>query len=133
VWSTGDEGVDPKLVNTLGAGDHFGEVGLLEGMPSTATVRTVSPTSLLRVSATAFLEIAASSPRVLAGLIERVGGALARSHPAYQPAAEAAVSDQSPAQLLHAIDERLRSLSGQSRSELISALKKVIEEAERSS
>src|SRR3989337_1477315 len=41
VWSTGDAGGDPRLVNTLGAGDQFGEVGLLEGMPRHATGKTV--------------------------------------------------------------------------------------------
>lgn len=133
VWSTGDSGGDPQLVNTMGAGDHFGEVGLLEGMPSTATVKTVTPCSLLRVSATAFLEVLARSPAVTAALIESVGGSMARSHPAYELAAETAAAHLTPGQVVSETAELMRSLEGDARRDLIRSLEAILDEAKEGS
>ena len=133
VWSTGDVGGEPRLVNTMGAGDHFGEVGLLEGMPSTATVKTVTPCSLLRVSATAFLEVLARSPAVTAALIESVGGSMARSHPAYELAAETAAIHLTPGQVVSEATELLQSLDGQARRDLIRSLEGALRDAQEGS
>lgn len=133
VWSTGDTGGEPRLVNTMGAGDHFGEVGLLEGMPSTATVKTVTPCSLLRVSATAFLEVLARSPAITAALIESVGGSMARSHPAYELAAETAATHLTPGQVVSEAAALLRSLDGEARRDLIRSLKEALKDAEEGS
>ena len=130
VWSTGDKGEEQRLVNTLGEGDHFGEVGLLEGMPSTATVKTVGPTSVLRVSATAFLEVLAGSPAITAALIESIGGAMARSHPAYQLAAQAAASGLTPAQVVNQVQELLATLEGKPKEDLIASLKVIVRDAQ---
>ena len=130
VWSTGDKGEEQRLVNTLGEGDHFGEVGLLEGMPSTATVKTVGPTSVLRVSATAFLEVLAGSPAITAALIESIGGAMARSHPAYQLAAQAAASGLTPVQVTNQVQELLMTLEGKPKSDLIASLKAIVQDAQ---
>ena len=133
VWSTGDVGDEPRLVNTMGAGDHFGEVGLLEGMPSTATVKTVTPCSLLRVSATAFLEVLSRSPAVTAALIQSVGGSMARSHPAYELAAATAVIHLTPGQVVSEATELLQSLDGDARRDLIRSLEGALKDAEEGS
>ncbi|MGZ4149392.1 MAG: MFS transporter [Actinomycetota bacterium] len=43
-------------VADLGPGDFFGEIGLLRGVPRTATVRSTSPCSLFRIPGAAFLD-----------------------------------------------------------------------------
>ncbi|MCA1703969.1 MAG: cyclic nucleotide-binding domain-containing protein, partial [Actinobacteria bacterium] len=128
VWTSGDQGGEQRKVNTLGPGDHFGEVGLFEGMPSTATVLTVTPVSLLRVSATAFLEVVGRSPAIRSALIESVGGALTRSHPTYQLAAQSAASELTPVQVLKETRDLLQSLDGPQRADLIDSLRKILAE-----
>ena len=54
--------VGDRHVNDLHAGDWFGEIGLLEGVPRTATVRTVVPSVLYRIGGEAFLEAFAQLP-----------------------------------------------------------------------
>jgi MFS family permease len=44
------------LLNTLSAGDHFGEVGLLRQVPRTATVRAITPTTLISLAGPAFVD-----------------------------------------------------------------------------
>lgn len=89
VWSSGESGADARKINTLTDGDHFGEIGLIEGMPSTATVRSASACRLLRIPAPDFMEVVSGSPELASTLLERVAGAMARSHPSYRPAAAA--------------------------------------------
>lgn len=48
VYSVDDAGAE--LINELGHGDGFGEIGLLEGVPRTATVRTLEPVVLYRIA-----------------------------------------------------------------------------------
>lgn len=131
VWTTGDRGDAEELVNTLGPGDHFGEVGLIEGMPSTATVKTVGPCTLLRLSAPVFLEVAAASPGVNAAIIRSVGGAMARSHPSYQPAVETAPVALSPTSVLEQIEGLLPTLEGSDRDSFIDDLRRLIEQRGR--
>lgn len=126
VWTTGDRGEAERLVNTLGPGDHFGEVGLIEGMPSTATVKTVEPCTLLRLSAPVFLEVAAGSPGVNAAIIRSVGGAMARSHPSYQPAVETAPVVLSPKLVIEQITSLLPTLEPSEREGLIAELKQLV-------
>ena len=47
---------------TLGAGSWFGELGLLEGVPRTATVRTTEPSTMLRIDGDAFLSALTTAP-----------------------------------------------------------------------
>lgn len=71
-------------VNELGPGSYFGEIGLLEQIPRTATVRTVEPARLLRIGGDDFLAaLTAATPS--AALIQGARARLARSHPAYEP------------------------------------------------
>lgn len=86
VFSTGEGGHAPTKVASLQEGDHFGEIGLLEGMPATATVRAKSDCLLHRIPAADFLAAVGSSPRLSSALLERVAGGLAKTHPSYAPA-----------------------------------------------
>ena len=54
--------VGDRHVNDLHPGDWFGEIGLLEGVPRTATVRTVTRSVLYRIGGEAFLEAFAQLP-----------------------------------------------------------------------
>jgi MFS family permease len=54
--------VGDRHVNDLHPGDWFGEIGLLEGVPRTATVRTVVPSVIYRIGGEAFLEAFAQLP-----------------------------------------------------------------------
>ena len=125
VWTTGDAGGEPKKVNTLGPGDHFGEVGLIEGMPSTATVEAVAPCNLLRIPARAFLDVAGSSPAVQGAIGRSVGGAMARSHPTYQPATETGAD---PAAVVGQTKALLRSLEGLEREAFVRSMTEALDE-----
>ena len=131
VWTTGDSGGEPRKVNTLGPGDHFGEVGLIEGMPSTATVTTTTPCNLLRIPARDFLDVTGSSPAVQAALSRSVGGAMARSHPTYQPATETSAGSD-PSALVEQTRTLLRSLQGPDREAFARSMKDLLEEASES-
>ena len=48
---------------TLGPGEHFGEVSLLQGVRHTASVRALTPVDLLSMNGTDFSVLAASSTR----------------------------------------------------------------------
>lgn len=50
--------VRDDVVRTLGPGSHFGELGILQGVGRTATVRTVGPTALLALGRDAFTRLA---------------------------------------------------------------------------
>lgn len=63
-----DQGTD-KLLRILQDGDHFGEIALLQWMPRTATVRTLSNTQCLSLSRERFTRLVETQPelrRVLA-------------------------------------------------------------------
>lgn len=42
---------DESLITTLGAGDAFGEIALVDEMPHSATVRTISDATIIHLSA----------------------------------------------------------------------------------
>jgi MFS family permease len=77
------EGSQTVALDGLGAGDYFGEIGLIEQIPRTATVSAVTDTRLLRIDGEAFLEAlteSAPSPALLDGASLR----LRRTHPSRQ-------------------------------------------------
>ena len=65
---------DPSVLRTMGAGELFGEIGLITGSPRTATVTATAPTTLLALDRTTFLELVAS-PAMTSRLVDRYGGA----------------------------------------------------------
>jgi CRP-like cAMP-binding protein len=65
---------------------YFGEIGVIEGIPRTATVRTMSPSRLLRIEADDFLD-ALSDSTPSPSLVDGMSGRLARTHPSYRATA----------------------------------------------
>jgi CRP/FNR family transcriptional regulator, cyclic AMP receptor protein len=67
-----------RKINTMGAGDFFGEIALVSDRPRTATVTATSPVRLLVVTDRAFRELMRKMPsiqtKVLATLAERLPG-----------------------------------------------------------
>jgi predicted MFS family arabinose efflux permease len=77
------EGSTTAVLDDLGGGDFFGEIGLIEKIPRTATVTALTPTKLLRVDGGAFLDAlteSAPSPALLDGASLR----LRRTHPSLE-------------------------------------------------
>lgn len=77
------EGTDVAELGELVPGDYFGEIGLIEQIPRTATVRTLQGSRLLRIDGDAFVEAlteSAPSPALLDGASLR----LRRTHPSAQ-------------------------------------------------
>jgi CRP-like cAMP-binding protein len=65
-----------RKVNTMNAGDFFGEIALVSNRPRTATVTATSPVRVLVVTDRAFRELIRNVPsiqgKVLAALAERL-------------------------------------------------------------
>jgi len=59
---------DGEVAGTLGAGDVFGEMSLLDGVPASATVRTLRRTSLLRLPTSELAAVLERYPAVRAHL-----------------------------------------------------------------
>jgi MFS family permease len=79
VLAIGEAGVERSL-RILEPPDYFGEIGLLEHRPRTATVKAVTPCTVYRINGSDFVEamtIATLSPTALG----RVQARLARTHP----------------------------------------------------
>jgi MFS family permease len=85
VISSGEKGTQPVRVTTLGAGDYAGEIGLIEKIPRTATVRATSDSVVLRTSGSQFLDAVSSAPAIGGALSGHITARLARTHPSYRP------------------------------------------------
>jgi predicted MFS family arabinose efflux permease len=77
----------------LAVGDYFGEIGLMERIPRTATVTATAPSKLLRIDGDEFLE-AVNSSNGMPSLLEGARTRLARTHPTYRPQA---ITEELPA------------------------------------
>ena len=72
-----DVGRDGRTIAELGAGDWFGEIALLAGLPRTATVTATTPVRVLVLGSRAFERAVETMPsialKVLASVAERLG------------------------------------------------------------
>lgn len=72
-------------INELHKGDYFGEIGLIEGIPRTATVTASTEVELLAIPGGDFLEVVNGRAALRGALLDGVVSRLARTHPAYIP------------------------------------------------
>jgi MFS family permease len=72
--------VDGEFVRTMGPRSYFGEIGLLRGIPRTATVRTDEPSVLWRISGEDFLA-AVQENSASTSLLGVAFSRLSRTHP----------------------------------------------------
>jgi len=70
---------DEAVLRELGPGEVFGEIGLLKGIPRTATVTATTPSVLYALDARAFGELVGSGPGLSSRLLDLYRGALSRS------------------------------------------------------
>jgi CRP/FNR family cyclic AMP-dependent transcriptional regulator len=63
---------DGSTIATIGPGDFVGEIGLLGGGPSTATVRCTTPTRCLTLRREAFWEVLEAEPAIALRILEVV-------------------------------------------------------------
>ena len=68
----------PVALRVLGPGDVFGEIGLLERTPRTATVTALDDGNLLALDGRSFLELVGSGPGLSTRLLDLYRGALSR-------------------------------------------------------
>jgi CRP-like cAMP-binding protein/predicted MFS family arabinose efflux permease len=90
VSARGESGTDHPLPS-MGPGACFGEIGVLEGIPRTATVVSAAASSVLRIDAATFLESLTDAP-ASTSLLEGARSRLARTHPNRRLAAPAAAA-----------------------------------------
>lgn len=79
VSSRGESGQE-RTLRTMGPNSLFGEIGILRGIPRTATVRAVEPTVLWRISGESFMQAQEAAP-FSSGLLGQASDRLARTHP----------------------------------------------------
>lgn len=80
VTSSGGRAGRPTFVRSLGAGDVFGEIGLLEARLRTATVTATSAATAYRVPGTEFLSAVAGGGAAFGALRALAGDRLMRTH-----------------------------------------------------
>jgi MFS family permease len=80
ILAAGERYATPQVIRTLEAPAYVGEIGLIEQIPRTATVRAVGDCQLWRIDGDEFLAaLSESSPSRL--LIQGLAGRLATTHP----------------------------------------------------
>jgi CRP-like cAMP-binding protein/MFS family permease len=86
-----------RALPSMGPGTCFGEIGVLEGIPRTATVTSAAPSTVLRIDADTFLETLTDAP-ASTSLLEGARSRLARTHPGRRLAPAAAGRHRSAAE-----------------------------------
>ncbi len=67
-----------RIINTLGPGDFFGEIALLDGGPRTASAIADTSCRLLTMKHSRFHELLDAAPEIRTAVLEAVGGYLRR-------------------------------------------------------
>jgi CRP-like cAMP-binding protein/predicted MFS family arabinose efflux permease len=80
VASSGGRAQRPVKVRTLGVGEVFGEIGLVERRPRTATVRATTDGTLYRIRGEDFLQLVAGESPAAGAVRELAAGRLRRTH-----------------------------------------------------
>ena len=62
-----------RLINTLGPGEFFGSIALLDGGPRTATATSETPCRLLSITTEQFHQLLDASPTVRRAILEAAG------------------------------------------------------------
>jgi CRP-like cAMP-binding protein len=91
VTARGEEGSDKRL-RTMGPETYFGEIGLLERIPRTATVIAEAPTRCYRIDGDEFLGALMETPPATS-LLEGARTRLALTHPSRRLSYEPAVAE----------------------------------------
>jgi CRP-like cAMP-binding protein len=73
-----DPGGAPRFLRTLGPDEVFGEIGLLRGVPRTATVTAAGEGALLVLDGHRFLELVSAGPGLTSRMLDLHRGAAAR-------------------------------------------------------
>jgi CRP-like cAMP-binding protein/predicted MFS family arabinose efflux permease len=87
VAARGEAGEEPEYIRTMGPGTYFGEIGLLEQIPRTATVTAAEESRLYRIDGDLFLDVLMGSPPATS-LVNQARMRLARTHPSRRPSYE---------------------------------------------
>ena len=85
VLSSGEAGDQQEKIRDLGPSDYAGEIGLLEKIPRTATVRATTDSLVYRIGGGDFVDAVRRVPSVSSALSGGIAGRLARTHPSYRP------------------------------------------------
>jgi len=73
VYTTDEDGKE-KVLNTLGAGEIFGEYSLIDGHPRSAAVATLEKTEVMCMSHVDFRKFVAQAPEILWKVLESLTG-----------------------------------------------------------
>jgi CRP/FNR family cyclic AMP-dependent transcriptional regulator len=71
VFQTADDG-RVKILGTIGPGETFGELAMLDGQPRSASVETIGASELLVIARNDWRRIATTTPGILWGILESV-------------------------------------------------------------
>ena len=69
VYQTSQDGRE-KVLNTMGPGEIFGELAMLDGKPRSASVETIEAAELIVMGRSDFRELATATPSILWGVLE---------------------------------------------------------------
>ncbi len=78
VLASPEDGEDQAIIATLGAGEFFGELALLDGAPHSATAVAMEPTETLVLRRDAFLQLIDRQPGLRRALLSALAGELRR-------------------------------------------------------
>lgn len=81
VTARGEAGLGEQTIRDMTAPSYFGEIGVLERLPRTATVTAITDARVLRLDGSALLDVLTSAPPS-SSLMENARTRLARTHPA---------------------------------------------------